>query len=133
MNYGMCFPRAVSELAPNCKWNLVGYSYEGLNWEDDPAKKPSKESVEAKAKEIYDQMPWDALRRQRDVRMKEVDWVTLRSVRTGEPIPDEWKTYMQTLADITLTATPYFVDGELQGVTWPERPDGLPTGYYRGF
>ena len=133
IDYGVCLPRAVSELAPNCKWSLVGYSYDGLTWEDDLGKKPSKEAVEQKAKEIYEQRPWDMLRRQRDNRMKEVDWVTLRSMRTGEPISDEWKKYMQDLADITSTSTPIIVDGELFGVTWPERPDGKPAGPYRGF
>jgi hypothetical protein len=133
IDYGVCLPRAVSELAPNCKWSLVGYSYDGLSWEDDLNKKPSKEAVEQKAKEIYAQRPWDMLRRQRDNRMKEVDWVTLRSMRTGEPISDEWKKYMQDLSDITSTSTPIIVDGELLGVNWPERPDGKPAGPYRGF
>lgn len=133
VNYGLCLPQAVGELAPNCRWSLVGYSYDGLKWEDDLSKKPSREAVEAKAQELYEQKPWTVLRRQRDQRMKEVDWVTLRSVRTGEPMTQEWKDYMQALADITLTATPQLVDGELTGVTWPERPDGLPAGPFRGF
>lgn len=133
VDYGMCLPRAVAELAPNCNWNLVGYSYDGLTWEDDLNKKPSRELVEEKAKELYLQRPWDMLRRQRDNRMKEVDWVTLRSMRTGEPISEEWKKYMQDLADITETSTPTIVDGELLGVNWPQRPDGKPAGPYRGF
>jgi hypothetical protein len=133
IDYAVCLPRAVAELAPNCKWSLVGYSYDGLTWEDDVNKKPSKEAVEQKAKELYEQRPWDMLRRQRDNRMKEVDWVTLRAMRTGESISDEWQKYMQDLADITSTSTPVIVDGELLGVNWPERPDGKPAGPYRGF
>jgi hypothetical protein len=133
IDYGVCLPRAIAELAPNCTWSLVGYTYDGLTWEDDLNKKPSKEAVEQKAKELYEQRPWDMLRRQRDSRMKEVDWVTLRAMRTGEPIPKEWKKYMKDLADITLTSTPVIIDGELFGVNWPERPDGKPAGPYRGF
>jgi len=125
-------PAAVSALAPNCRWSLVGFAYEDLQWEDDPLKKPSKEAVESKAREILAEVPWNRLRRDRDRRMKEVDWVTLRSVRTGEPIPQEWQDYMQALADITETAVPMMVAGELVNVDWPERPDGKPSGPYRG-
>ena len=95
--------------------------------------RPQNELMEQKAKELYEQRPWDMLRRQRDNRMKEVDWVTLRAMRTGESISDEWQKYMQDLADITSTSTPVIVDGELLGVNWPERPDGKPAGPYRGF
>lgn len=126
-------PQAIAELAPNCAWQLIGYEYENLVWLDDPSKKPSKEAVIARAQELYDEIPWKKLRKERDVRMKEVDWVTLRSVRTGEPIPQEWLDYMQALADITKTSTPIMVDGELRNVNWPTRPDGQPAGYYRGF
>lgn len=131
--WGMCLPRAIAELSPKCKWSLVGYSYDGLTWDDDINKKPSREDAEKRAKELFDQRPWDVLRKQRDMRMKEVDWVTLRSARTGEPIPEDWKNYMKTLADITLTSEPKLIDGELYGVEWPERPDGRPAGPYRGF
>jgi hypothetical protein len=133
VDYNVCLPKAISELSPNCKWSLVGYDYDGLVWEDDINKKPSREEVEKKAKEIYDETPWNILRRQRDMRMKEVDWVTLRSVRTGEPISEEWKQYMQELADITKTSNPKIIEGQLYGVKWPKRPDGLPAGPYRGF
>jgi hypothetical protein len=125
-------PAAINALAPNCRWSLVGFTYEDLEWEDDPLKKPTKEAVESKAQEILAEVPWNRLRRERDRRMKEVDWVTLRSVRTGEPIPQEWKDYMQALADITTTAAPIMVDGELINVTWPNRPDGRPAEPYRG-
>jgi hypothetical protein len=125
-------PQAISELAPNCNWQLEGFYYEGLVWLDDISKKPSKEAVEARAREIMAQVPWRRLRKERDQRMKEVDWVTLRSVRSGEPIPQEWRDYMQVLADITENADPMIVEGELVNITWPERPDGEPAGPYRG-
>lgn len=123
---------AINILSPNCMWELRGYDYEGLIWNDDPAKKPTKEAVIAKARELKEQAPWNRLRKERDARMREVDWVSLRSFRTGEPIPQEWKDYMQALADITETSKPIMIGGELQGVEWPARPDGKPTGYFRG-
>lgn len=124
--------QAIKELAPGCSFSLEGWDYDGLRWMDDPSKKPTREAVMAKAKEMYEQIPLKRLRKERDARMKEVDWVTLRSMRTGEPIPQEWKDYMQALADITKTYTPVMAGGELVGVPWPERPDGQPTGFYRG-
>ena len=125
-------PQAIRELAPNCRWSMEGYQWEGVKWEDEISKMPSKEAVLARAREIKDQVPLVILRRQRDARLREVDWVTLRAMRTGEPIPQEWKDYMQALADITKTHTPIFAAGELVGVPWPARPDGQPAGPYRG-
>lgn len=114
---------AIRELAPNCCWSLEGVSISGLKWDDDINLRPSNDAIITKAREIKAQIPWNMLRRQRDQRMREVDWVTLRSVRTGEPIPQEWLDYMQALADITKTQTPMMVAGQLANVTWPTRPD----------
>ena len=126
-------PQAIKELAPGCRWYMEGYQYEGIVWDDDLAKKPTKEAVIARANEILAEVPWRKLRRERDARMREVDWVTLRSVRTGEPVPQEWLDYMQALADITKTTTnPQIVGGVLVNVEWPTRPDGEPAGAYRG-
>jgi len=118
-------------LCPQMNWGVEGDNYEDIKWYGDPKDKPSKEVVEAKAQELLDDAPWKVLRRQRDARLREVDWVTLRSVRTGEPIPQEWKDYMQALADITKTSSPRLESGELLGVTWPTRPDGEPVGQDR--
>lgn len=124
--------QALIQLVPNCRWHLEGFYYEGLVWEDDPGLKPSKEAVESLAQRMADSLPIKELRRQRDRRFQEVDWVTLRSMRTGEPIPQEWQDYMQALADITDTCPNVkFENGVLINVTWPERPDGIPAGPYR--
>ena len=125
-------PQAIKDLAPNCRWSMQGYDVSGIIWEDDLSLRPSDDAILARAKEILAGAPLRVLRRQRDARMREVDWVTLRSMRTGEPIPQEWQDYMQALADITKTQTPKLVQGELVGVEWPVRPDGQPAGPYRG-
>ena len=127
---------AILRLRPGRSWHLLGFEYEGLVWEDDINLVPSKEEVIALAQVIYNEAPLKELRRQRDNRMKEVDWVTLRSMRTGEPIPQEWLDYMQALADITVTCpNPRFGQDKrtLDNVTWPERPDGKPAGPFRGY
>jgi len=121
-------PLAIRELAPTSRWSLIGEDLSGLVWEDDPTTRPTDEEILTKAREIKAQAPLALLRRQRDARMREVDWVTLRAMRTGEAISQEWKDYMQALADITETSTPSIVAGVLVGVTWPTRPDGKPAG-----
>ena len=40
------------------------------------------------------------VRKERDTLMQQSDWVTLKSIRTGQEIPQHWKDYMQALADI---------------------------------
>jgi hypothetical protein len=125
-------PQALVQLVPNCRWHLEGYHYEGLVWEDAPELKPSKETVETLAQQILDAVPLKELRRQRDKRFQEVDWVTLKAARTGEPISQEWLDYMTALADITDThPSPKMENGRLLDITWPERPDGVPAGPYK--
>ena len=124
--------QALIQLVPNCRWHLEGYYYEGLVWEDDPSLKPSKEAVEELARTILNALPIKELRRQRDKRFQEVDWVTLRAARTGEPISQDWVDYMNALADITETyPNPKLENGQLVNIVWPERPDGVPAGPFR--
>jgi len=123
---------ALGILRPNSKWSIEGDDWSGLSWDDTPESKPTKEEVEAKAQELLDAAPLRRLRQLRDERMREVDWVTLRAARTGEPVPQEWKDYMQALADITDQVGNATLSGrEIFGVTWPERPDGKPAGNQR--
>lgn len=123
---------AIQKLAPNTVWSITGDDYDSLIWESNINDKPSKQAVIEKAREIKANIPMKVLRRQRDARLREVDWVTLRAIRTGEPIPKEWKQYMQALADITETANPILSGGVLSGVEWPQRPDGIPAGLAPG-
>lgn len=119
---------AVTELAAGCAWSLEGNGLSGLKWLDDPVLKPTNEAIIARALEIQQAIPMKRLRKERDYRLREVDWVTLRAVRTGEPIPEDWKAYMQALADITETSTPSLINGRLANVNWPARPDGKTAG-----
>lgn len=56
------------------------------------------------------------VRAERDVRMAAADWVTLRAVRTGQPVPPDWAAYLQALADVPAQA------GFPVTVIWPEPP-----------
>lgn len=127
-NIRLPVPEAMSVLRPNHAWRVEGDSYEEVVWLDVEDQKPSKEEVEAKAREIRELAPLRLLRRLRDERMRDVDWVTLKAMRTGQPIPKEWQDYMQALADITKDMSGItMVGNDLLGVKWPERPDGKPA------
>ena len=62
--------------------------------------KPSKEEFEAKLQELIDAQPWKELRTERNKRLTECDWVTLKAYSTDTPVPEEWKAYMQALRDL---------------------------------
>ena len=58
--------------------------------------KPDRETF----MQIYNSQPLKELRQERNRRLAEVDWVTLKAYSTGTPVPEEWVTYMQTLRDL---------------------------------
>lgn len=122
---------ALKLLAPQAVWSLEGDQLENLQWHSDPTERPTNAEIIAKAQELLAAAPMRMLRRMRDARMREVDWVTLRAVRTGMPIPIEWQEYMQALADITTGSNPMIVGGQLVNVEWPDRPDGVIAGQGR--
>ena len=78
--------------------------------------KPPKEEFEAKLQELIDAQPLKDLRKERDRRLAEVDWVVIRATSTDTPVPEEWKTYMQALRDLpTATEDP-------SNPIWPSIP-----------
>lgn len=123
---------ALSVMCPDKRWSIEADDLSTLVWDDEPSARPTDEEINAKAQELVDAAPLRRLRQLRDERLREVDWVTLRAVRTGEPIPQEWRDYMQALADITDQVDNATLSGrQIFGITWPERPDGKPAGNQR--
>lgn len=57
------------------------------------------------------------LREERNQKLKDSDWIVIKSLEAGVEIPDNWKTYRQALRDITNTYD------NLNDVVWPERPE----------
>ena len=70
--------------------------------------------VSEKAKEIEDAEPLKQLREVRNSILAETDWTQNRDVTLSNDA--DWKTYRQSLRDITDDAT------SLDDVTWPEKP-----------
>lgn len=58
----------------------------------------------------------DDVRRDRNRRLQDSDWVVIKAYERGENIPMEWEVYRQALRDITDQA------GFPYEVTWPAKP-----------
>lgn len=58
----------------------------------------------------------DDIRQERNKRLSQCDWVTLKAYSTGAPVPEEWKTYMQALRDLPANTE------DPSNVTWPHEP-----------
>lgn len=46
---------------------------------------------------------WGEVRRERDELLTKSDWVVIKAKETGSNIPSAWKTYRQSLRDLTST------------------------------
>lgn len=58
---------------------------------------------------------WSQVRAERDTRLAETDWVALKAVELGQPVPQEWSAYRQALRDITSQRNPF-------EISWPVAP-----------
>jgi hypothetical protein len=52
----------------------------------------------------------------RDTLLSECDWVVVKSLESGQPIPTEWATYRQALRDLPQQ------DGFPVTIVWPTKP-----------
>ena len=69
--------------------------------------------------------PIKLLRKERDRRLQEVDWIVSRAYSSAQPVPTEWATYMQALRDLPSTSTPTLNETgqlDLSSVDWPIKP-----------
>lgn len=68
---------------------------------------------------------WAALRAERDRRLAASDWIVARAYERGEPVPEAWAQYRQTLRDLPQTLTDEEVLAWYEGrgeAPWPEVP-----------
>ena len=79
----------------------------GVSWTD----------IQNKLTELNAAEPLVELRRVRNDKLSETDWVVTMHKELGTNIPTAWKTYRQALRDITDTYT------SLDDVVWPEKPE----------
>ena len=73
--------------------------------------------VEAEVARLIAKQPAKEARAKRDRLLTESDWVTIRAMDTGNPVPTEWQTYRQALRDITEQT------GFPEEIAWPQEPE----------
>lgn len=91
--------------------------FEAFTKLDDNPLDVSWKKILIKKVELIEQQKLIDLRAERDKRLQEVDYITLRSYSQGVPVPEEWATYQQSLRDITNTYE------SLEDVVWPTKPE----------
>lgn len=91
--------------------------FEAFTKLDDNPLDVSWKKILIKKVELIEQQKLIDLRAERDKRLQEVDYITLRSYSQGVPVPEEWANYQQSLRDITDTYE------SLEDVVWPTKPE----------
>ena len=93
----------------------IGFTYDDIEILTPNIEKPLYEDVYNKFLEIKNKKYFTLLRRERNNKLAETDWMANSDVTMSE----EWKEYRQSLRDIT-TQIP--VDIELSNINWPIPP-----------
>ena len=93
----------------------IGFTYDDIEILTPNIEKPLYEDVYNKFLEIKNKKYFSVLRRERNNKLAETDWMSNSDVTMSE----EWKEYRQSLRDIT-TQIP--VDIELSNINWPIPP-----------
>ena len=116
--------RALVELYPEgAGYMQQGLQYSGLKWTDSRPK-PTEAEIQAKIAELEALEPMRLLRLERNRRLTETDWVTIKAYSQSVEVSVEWKTYLQSLRDLPETQEPKLDDvGNLTNVSWPEVPE----------
>ena len=111
----------IMALRPNSKWY---HNSEGLHWLDEHQTKPTESEINAKIAELEAAEPMRLLRLERNQKLAETDWVTIKAYSQGAEVSVEWKTYLQALRDLPATANPQLDNvGNLTNIKWPEVPE----------
>jgi hypothetical protein len=116
---------AIQILFPNTSWKMIDNDYETLEWFSFEIEKPSLETLQQKLLELNEKEPMNLLRQERNKRLQECDWITLRAYSQQLPVPPEWSSYMQALRDLPNNSSPSLTpEGtlDMSSVSWPIPP-----------
>ena len=111
-------PRPVEELAEGRTFKWIE---EEDRWVEVDIPRHIPKYTDATAEEQF--------RQRRNALLRRADWVAIKSYSTGEPMPEEWKNYMQALRDLpeNVDMSTLVLDEtgllELSSVPWPTPPD----------
>ena len=119
---------ALLALKPGAEWTTRGDNYSDIEWLDKSQTIPTEEELNSKITELKAEEPFRLLRKERNRRLAECDWIVTKNAEYGYNIPKEWRTYRQALRDLpNLTYAPPELDeyGDLKinSVAWPTPPE----------
>ena len=102
---------------PEQQWNLTNNDYDTLVWESvNSVPKPTLEELENFWPTVLNTKKFKEFRTERNKRLADVDWVTLKAYSTQKVVPKVWRDYMQALRDLpTATEDP-------ENPVWPVAP-----------
>ena len=117
---------ALSALAPNASFAVIGDTYEGIEWsETNSQTKPTEEELNAKVAELNAAEPFNLLRQERNKRIAETDWTQLKDIDLDIIRERNWKNYRQALRDLPSKSNPKldsFGKLDMSSITWPVKP-----------
>lgn len=113
--------QALASLYPNCEWSIEDGMYENLTWTDTNTSKPTLEELTAKQEELIAAQPLKELRKERNRRLAEVDWIFTSDYDLSVSDHAVWMAYRKALRDLPSTTE------DPANPVWPEKPP-LPKG-----
>ena len=88
----------------------TGIGYSGISIVGTAYTMPTQSDLETKVNVKLNNERWDIIRKRRNRELSETDWMALSDVSMS----DAWKTYRQSLRDITTQ--------DINNITWPTKP-----------
>ena len=88
----------------------TGIGYSGISTVGTAYTMPTQSDLETKVNVKLNNERWDIIRKRRNRELSETDWMALSDVSMS----DTWKTYRQSLRDITTQ--------DINNITWPTKP-----------
>ena len=118
---------ALLALKPGAEWTTRGDNYSDIEWLDKSQTIPTEEELNSKITELKAEEPFRLLRKERNRRLAECDWIVTKNAEYGYNIPKEWRAYRQALRDLpSITYKPELDELgylKMDSVAWPTPPE----------
>ena len=118
---------ALLALKPGAEWTTRGDNYSDIEWLDKSQTIPTEEELNSKISELQTEEPLRLLRKERNKRLAECDWIVTKYAEYGYNIPKEWRNYRQALRDLPSISYRPELDEfgylKMDSVAWPTPPE----------
>ena len=118
---------ALLALKPGAEWTTRGDNYSDIEWLDKSQRIPTEEELNSKISELQTEEPLRLLRKERNKRLAECDWIVTKYAEYGYNIPKEWRNYRQALRDLPSISYRPELDEfgylKMDSVAWPTPPE----------